>query len=65
MKTSEKKARQYREIIVKLKEEFIKSEEERAKLAIKGVAGRDKDGTGGGGGAVNAEELSDLRRYLY
>jgi chromosome segregation ATPase len=63
VKAKEDKIRGYREIIVRLKDEFIKSEEERA------VSGGGGGGGGRGGGlgvegTMDAEEFRDLKNQI-
>lgn len=60
VKAKEDKIKGYREIIVRLKDEFIKSEEERALSGggAKGGLGTSSDG------AVNADEFRDLKNQI-
>lgn len=58
LKSKVEKVRGYREIIIKLKDEFIKSEEERAAVQLRQQMDR---GESSGGGAMTADELRDLK----
>ena len=67
LKSKDTKMRQYRDVIVKLKEEFIKSEEENAMAVVTATstAMNKKSGSNHGGGGemimVNADELRELK----
>jgi len=61
LKTKDEKLKGYREIIVKLKEEFIKSEEEKAiaTITLKGAKADNTSST-----TVGAEEMKELRHQI-
>ncbi len=61
LKTKDEKLKGYREIIVKLKEEFIKSEEEKAiaTITMKGPKGDNASSS-----TVGAEEMKELRHQI-
>jgi hypothetical protein len=63
LKLKNDKVKGYREIIIRLKDEFIKAEEERAvaEIAARTAAANSNAGGSGGPVSISAQELKELK----
>lgn len=64
VKAKDEKIKGYREIIIRLKEEFIKSEEERAMSSVNNAASSKAADAASGGPTISADEMRELRSQI-